>query len=156
MSLCKYSKQSVAIKSKDFLFRQGEMARGCYLIKSGTLRLFMESPTGKRITERVVGIGCIVGLPATINGKALSLSCRVVDDAELVFLTRRELTEMMKDDINAAMKLLDLLSSEVQSTRKQVAKYLRPVNRKALQKQKEEVRDGEPDLTEDGQGGNTN
>jgi CRP-like cAMP-binding protein len=129
-SLCKHSSRTVALKAKEYLFRQGEMARGCYMIKSGTLRLFMESPSGKRITEKEVGEGCIVGLPATINRHPLSLSCRASKDVELVFLSRQDLAGLMQNEIKAAMKILDLLSTEVQATRKQVAKYLRPVPRR--------------------------
>ena len=125
-SLCKYSSGTVEVKAHEYLFRQGEDSRGCYLVKHGTLHLFMESSSGKHILGREVGEGCIVGLPATINGHPLSLTCRVVEDAELALLSRADLTELMRNDVSAAMKILDLLSTEVQSTRRQVAKYARP------------------------------
>jgi divalent anion:Na+ symporter, DASS family len=125
-SLCRYSSGTVEMKAREYLFRQGEDSRGCYLVRHGTLQLFMESSSGRRILGREVGAGCIVGLPATINGHPLSLTCRIVEDAELAFLSRADLTELMRNDVCAAMKILDLLSTEVQSTRKQVAKYVRP------------------------------
>ena len=125
-SICKHSSGTVAVKAREFLFRQGEEARGCYLIKRGVLSLFMESSSGKRILGRELGEGCIVGLPATINGNPLSLTCRILEDAELAFLSRENLMELMRNDVSAAMKILNLLSSEVQSTRKQAAKYVRP------------------------------
>lgn len=128
-SLCKYSSQTMGLKATEYLFRQGETTPGCYLVMSGILRLFMESPAGQKITEREVGAGCIVGLPATINGHSLSLSCNVIEDAELVFLSRQNLAAMMKSDIAAAMKILDLLSTEVQATREQVARLSRPAIR---------------------------
>lgn len=125
-SLCKYSSRTVEVKARDYLFRQDESSRGCYLIKRGTLALFMEDSSGKRLLGRELGEGCIVGLPATINGNPLSLTCRAIEDSELAFLSRNDLAELMKNDVGAAMKILDLLSTEVQSTRKQVAKYARP------------------------------
>jgi CRP-like cAMP-binding protein len=99
------------------------------MIKSGTLTLFMESACGKRIKEREVGEGCIVGLPATINGDPFSLSCTVVEDAKLVFLSRQDVLEIVQNEPKAAMEILLLLSTGVQATRKQVAKYLRPLTR---------------------------
>ncbi|MDT8067574.1 MAG: cyclic nucleotide-binding domain-containing protein [Terriglobia bacterium] len=125
-SLFKYASSTVEVNAREYLFRQGEDSRGCYLIKRGTLALFMEGSSGKRLLGRELGEGCIVGLPATINGNPLSLTCRVTEDAELALLTRDDLARLMRDDVAAAMKILDLLSTEVQSTRKQVAKYARP------------------------------
>lgn len=125
-SLSKYSSATVEVKARDYLFRQEESSRGCYLIKKGTVLLFMEGSSGKRLLGRELGAGCVVGLPATINGNPLSLTCRVVEDAELAFLSRNDLAELMKNDVSAAMKILDLLSTEVQATRKQVTKYVRP------------------------------
>jgi CRP-like cAMP-binding protein len=125
-SLCKYSSDTVEVSAREYLFRQGEESRGCYLIKRGTLALFMEGSGGKRLLARELGEGCIVGLPATINGHPLSMTCRVMQDAELAFLSRTNLAELMRNDVAAAMKILELLSTEVQSTRKQVTKYARP------------------------------
>ncbi len=125
-SLCRHSSSTVEIKAREYLFRQGEEARGCYLVKRGVLSLFMESSSGKRILGRELGEGCIVGLPATINGHPLSLTCRILHDAELAFLSRDDLMQLMRNDVSAAMKILDLLSTEVQSTRRQVARYVRP------------------------------
>lgn len=125
-SLCRYSSSTVEVNAREYLFRQGEESRGCYLIKRGTLALFMEGSSGRRLLGRELGEGCIVGLPATINGNPLSLTCRVLEDAELAFLSRNDLAVLMRNDVGAAMKILDLLSTEVQSTRKQVAKYARP------------------------------
>lgn len=130
-SLCRCASGTVQIKAREYLFRQGEETPGCYLVRRGILCLFMEAPSGKRILGREVGEGCIVGLPATLNRQPLSLTCRVVEDAELAFLSREDLMEMMRNDVGSAMKILDLLSTEVQSTRRQVAKYVRPLRPKS-------------------------
>lgn len=129
-SMFKHSSGTIRLKAREYLFHQGEESRGCYLIKSGALSLFMESSAGKRILGRELGEGCIVGLPATINGNPLSLTCRVMKDAELAFLSRDDLMELMRNDVSAAMKILNLLSTEVQSTRKQAANCLRPLRPK--------------------------
>jgi CRP-like cAMP-binding protein len=41
----------------------------------------------------------------------------VVEDAELVYLSRQDLALMMKSETAAGMKLLDILSSEIQAVR---------------------------------------
>ncbi|HEU5402276.1 MAG TPA: cyclic nucleotide-binding domain-containing protein, partial [Terriglobales bacterium] len=104
-SLCSYASSTLEIKAREYLFHQGEDARGCYLVVRGVLSLFMEASSGRKILGREVGEGCIVGLPATINGNPLSLSCRVIQDAELRFLSRDDLMTLMRSDVGAAMKI---------------------------------------------------
>ncbi len=133
-SMCKHSSGTIEVRAREYLFHQGEGARGCYLVRRGVLSLFMEGSSGKKILGREVGSGCIVGLPATINGNPLSLSCRAMEDAELAFLSREDLMQLMRNDVRAAMQILDLLSSEVQATRRQVAKYVRPARPKPASK----------------------
>jgi CRP/FNR family transcriptional regulator, cyclic AMP receptor protein len=116
-----FASQSVERKVPEFLFHQGEKPHGCYLIKSGKVRLSMEAEPGHSVLRRVVGPGCVVGLPASINGRVYSLNCEVVEDAELAYLSCQDLALLIKSDTGAAMKLLDLLSSEVQAVRSEFA-----------------------------------
>lgn len=116
-----FSSQAVERKAPEFLFHQGDKPHGCYLIKRGKVRLSMESPSGQKIVQRVVGEGCLVGLPASINGRMYSLSCEVIEDVELAYLSRQDLALLMKSDTGTAMKLLDLLSIEVQAVRSEFA-----------------------------------
>ena len=116
-----FASQTVERKASEFVFHQGEKPHGCYLIKSGEMRLSMESSTGQKIMDWTVGQGCLVGLPATINGRVYSLTCEVIEDAELVYLSRQDLALMMKSETAAAMKLLDILSSEIQAVRSELA-----------------------------------
>lgn len=122
-----FASQTVERKAPEFLFHQGEEPHGCYLIKSGKVRLWMEPSPGHRIMQRVVGQGCLVGLPASINGRVYSLTCKVIEDAELAYLSRHDLALLMKADATAAMKLLDLLSTEVQAVRFKFAKSSRAI-----------------------------
>ena len=116
-----FASQTVERTASEFVFRQGEEPHGCYLIKSGKMRLSMESAPGHKIIEWAVGQGCLVGLPATINGRAYSLTCEVIEDAQLVYLSRQDLALMMKTETAAAMKLLDILSTEIQAVRSELA-----------------------------------
>lgn len=103
--------------ANDRLFREGDESDGVYLIKTGTLRLSLESSPGKTVMSRTVGPGYVVGLPATVNGHSYSLNCDVVEDAELAYISRSALTRLIQSDAGTAMKLLDLLSSEIQALR---------------------------------------
>jgi CRP-like cAMP-binding protein len=116
-----FSSRTVERRASEFLFHQGEEPHGCYLIKRGQVRLWMEASPEQRIMQRVAGQGCIVGLPASVNGRVYSLTCEVIEDAELAYLSRHDLALLMKNDTTAAVKLLDLLSTEIQAVRSEFA-----------------------------------
>jgi CRP-like cAMP-binding protein len=116
-----YASEVVKRNAQDCIFRQGQEPNGFYLINHGSVRLSMESAKGQRVMERVVGEGCLVGLPATANGRPYSLTCEVVEDVELTYLSRKDFANLMKCESGAALKLLGLLSSEVQAVRREVA-----------------------------------
>jgi CRP-like cAMP-binding protein len=107
-------------ESSGWLFRQGDKPSGFYLIESGRAHMFMEAANGNSLFEEVVDSGCVVGLPATVNGHPYSLSCEVVADTKVLFISRENLVKLMRSDSNSAMKLLDLLSSEVQAVRSEL------------------------------------
>lgn len=121
VTLRAFASKVVERKTSEFLFHQGDKPHGCYLVKSGKVRLSMEASSGQDIMRRVVGKGGVVGLPASINGRVYSLTCEVIEDAELAYLSRQDLALLMKSDTGSAMKLLDLLSSEIQAVRSEFA-----------------------------------
>ncbi len=116
-----FASQVVERKAPGFLFHQGDEPHGCYLVKRGKVQLSMEAAPGHNILRRVAGPGCVVGLPASINGRTYSLNCEITEDAELAYLSRQDLALLIKSDTSAAMKLLDLLSSEIQAVRSKIA-----------------------------------
>jgi CRP-like cAMP-binding protein len=117
-----HASEIIQHKAHEVLFQEGRRARGCYLILDGKVELHIEAKKKKNRLNSVLGAGCLVGLPATINGQAYSLSCEIVEDAKLALLSRKDLTELMKSDTSSAIKLLELLSIEVQSLRHDIAK----------------------------------
>lgn len=119
--LRKYASRVIERKAQDCIFRQGQKPHGFYVINHGSVRLSMDSARGERVMERVVGQGCLLGLPATANGRAYSLTCEVVEDVELTYLSREDFANLMKCESGAALKLLLLLGNEVQAVRRDVA-----------------------------------
>lgn len=100
------------------IFIEGESSHGCYLILRGALQLACKSRNAHPIFEALVEDGCLVGLPATINGHRYSLTCVAASAVELAYLSRQDITKLMKDEPRAAFMLLDFLSCEVQSSRR--------------------------------------
>jgi CRP-like cAMP-binding protein len=117
LALRTFASKVVERKCSELLFHEGDKPHGCYLVKRGKVRLSMEAESRQAVMERVVGTGGLVGLPAAINGRVYSLTCEVIEDAELAYLSCQDLALLIRSDTSTGMKLLDLLSSEVQSLR---------------------------------------
>lgn len=112
---------SIEAKPGEHIFQEGEKAHGCYLVRDGNLRLYLNPSVGGKVLEMTVGEGCLIGLPATINEHCYSLSCQAISDSRLALLSRDDITRLMREDTKAAVLLLDFLSTEVQEIRRTVA-----------------------------------
>jgi CRP-like cAMP-binding protein len=105
------------------LFEQGETAEGMYLIVSGKVQT--DFGNGGTRVPRVAVPGSLLGVPATINGVAYSISAMVQEDAELVHVSRPQLLELMRSNPAVALSIIDLLSREVREMRMEIKKPLR-------------------------------
>jgi CRP/FNR family transcriptional regulator, dissimilatory nitrate respiration regulator len=115
----------VSMPKGAFLFEQGKTADGMYLIVSGSVQTNIGG--GVNHVPRVAESGSLLGVPATINGVAYSISARVKEDAELVRVSRPQLLELMRSNPAVALSIIDLLSREVREMRLEIKK---PTNRK--------------------------
>jgi CRP-like cAMP-binding protein len=98
------------------LFRRGDPCAGLFLILSGRVRMVLE-PSIAVFPERVLGPGCVLGLPSVMAGAPYSLTAVVVDDAELAHVTQQELTECLRRDPELCFDVMEMLSHEISETR---------------------------------------
>ena len=121
--LNQFATSVVEARTGGYIFQEGRKAHGCYLVTNGKLRLYLGTTNGKKALDIAVGKGCLVGLPATINEHDYSLSCQAISDSTLALLRRDDIIRLMHEDADAAVLLLDFLSTEVQEVRRAVATY---------------------------------
>ena len=110
------SSRPVRKKKGALLFRAGSKARGAFLVRRGRVQLQLEGATGLYPT-RTLGLGSIVGLPATVSGEPYSLTGVTAEDSELDFIPRKELLLLLQRDTNAALQILRILSEEIYQMR---------------------------------------
>lgn len=103
------------------LFRQGDVVTGLYLLNKGKARLQLRATNGQVIFERIVGKDCLIGLPATMLGKPYSVTAELVEDSELSFISGEAFVQLMRANINLALKVVELLSTEVRTMRETIA-----------------------------------
>ena|SRR5436305_283609 len=106
------------------LFEQGRPASGIYLILTGHIALVVEQGR-KRACTQIARPGDCIGLPAVMASNGFSVTAQVVDDADLIFISRDKVVNTLSHSPELCMQALDLLAREVQDMRRVLgaAKY---------------------------------
>ena len=98
------------------LFNQGEPAKGIYLLDQGKVALHLDC--GRRsFPTRIVGSGCVIGLPGTLSGNGYSLTAETVEECKLDFIPRERLMEFLREHPAHCFQLVELLSREISELR---------------------------------------
>lgn len=98
------------------LFRRGDPVAGIYLIRSGKISLSLDG-ANQSYPPRLLGEGSVVGLPASMAGSPYSLTAEVVQDAEVLFVKRDLLLELLSQHPTLCFEVMDLLSHEISGAR---------------------------------------
>lgn len=101
-----------------FLFHRGDNCQGVFVIKSGRVRLSME--TERSVLERTAGPGSVLGLPATMSGKPYSLTAEVIEVTKYIFVGVDRVRHTLVHNPELCFEVLGLLSREVQQLRERL------------------------------------
>jgi CRP-like cAMP-binding protein len=99
------------------LFRRNEPAFGIFLICKGSVSLRLEAEDGTSGWDRTAMSDSIVGLAGTLSGNRYSLTAVVSEDAELAFLGRGIVLDLIKNDANVGLGLMQTLAEEIVQAR---------------------------------------
>jgi CRP-like cAMP-binding protein len=94
-----------------YLFRRGDAVTGIFLLAQGV----DGDPAG--FPSRHVGPGSVVGLPGTLSDSTYSLTAEVVEDAELVVLSRERLLDLLREKPHLCFQVMNILTEELTQTR---------------------------------------
>lgn len=103
------------------LFRRGEPSLGVFLVRTGSIRLRLESKEGEAILDRTVTRDAIVGLPATLCGGRYSLTALTLEETELAFVDRKALLELVVSDPDISFAMMHVLGEEIGQMREVLA-----------------------------------
>ncbi|WP_232380453.1 Crp/Fnr family transcriptional regulator [Leptospira ainlahdjerensis] len=106
--------------TKEFrLFRKGESmihsgdkADGFYFIKSGCVRIFRNSPSGKEQTFSIRRSGEWVGFRDLLSGNTFSQNAEALEPVEACFIQKGILEDLMKDDPKLQLEILKQMAIE--------------------------------------------
>ena len=102
------------ISKKAVLFREGDEAKGFYLLLKGRIKLSKISPTGKEQILHFVQKGQSFAEAALYMNKAYPATAEALEETELFFIPREGLSEAMASDPGLALNLIAHLARYLQ------------------------------------------
>jgi CRP/FNR family transcriptional regulator len=95
------------------LFREGDPARGVYIVHSGAVDLVFAARNGTVKPLQVAGEGHIVGLSAVVSRRPHDATAVVSDSSELGFVSAEKLMALLDRDPAVWFAVLQFLSQDV-------------------------------------------
>ncbi len=106
-------KATIVCPRNTVLFRQGQPARGVFVLCEGRAKLSVCSESGKRLTLHVAIPGEVLGLSAALSGGPYEVTAELLDDARVAMVKRKELLSFLREHREACLHVVDLLSQDL-------------------------------------------
>jgi CRP-like cAMP-binding protein len=107
------------------LFRRGDEASGVFVVRSGKVKLGLGCDE-RLYPSRILGVGALVGLPATMSGEPYSLTAEVVEDSRLGFVSRDAMLDLLRNNSKLSFQVMQLLSEEISGMRSTLKEKVLP------------------------------
>jgi len=95
------------------LFREGQPARGVFLLCEGRVRLTVCSESGRRMTLRTVAPGEVLGLSACLSGSGYEVTAEALDNLRVAGVNRKDLLRFLREHREACLHVVNLLSEDL-------------------------------------------
>jgi CRP/FNR family cyclic AMP-dependent transcriptional regulator len=106
-------KSTVLLPRGTVLFREGQAARGVFVLCDGRVRVSVCSESGKRLTLRMAGPGEVMGLSAALSGSPHEVTAETVDDCQVAMVKRKDLLRFLREHREACLQVVNLLSQDL-------------------------------------------
>src|ERR1700692_5037558 len=105
-------KYATAYPQGAVLFVEGQVPRGIFVLRKGSVKLSISSPPGRTVIVKLAEPGEVLGLSATISGKPYEVTAETLDPCQVNFVKREEFLHFLKDDVEACFKVAQQLSEK--------------------------------------------
>ena len=102
------------------LFVEGQTPRGIFVICKGSVKLSINSPSGRTMIVKLAEAGEVLGLSATISGKPYEVTAETIDPSQINFVKREDFLEFLKGDVDVCFKVAKQLSDKYHNACKEV------------------------------------
>lgn len=97
------------------LFVEGQSPRGVFILCNGRVKLSTTSADGKTLILRIAEPGEVLGLPATVTGKAYELTADVIEPTQANFISREDFLRFLREHGEAALRVAQQLGETYHS-----------------------------------------
>jgi CRP/FNR family transcriptional regulator len=97
------------------LFVEGQPARGVIILCAGHVKLSTSSADGRTLILRISDPGELLGLPATISGRAYEVTADVIEPTQANFISQADFLNFLKEFGEAALRVAQELSDSYQT-----------------------------------------
>jgi len=95
------------------LFREGQPARGVFLLCQGRVRYSVCSESGRRMTLRVASAGEVLGLSAALSGACYEVTAEALESVQVAEIRRKDLLHFLRAHREVCMQVVHLLSEDL-------------------------------------------
>ena len=106
-----------------FLFVEGQVPRGVFLICNGRVKLSANSAQGKVLIVRIVEAGELIGVPGSIVGEPYEVTAEALEPIQANFIPREDFVHFLQEHGEAALRVTEILCHIYQATFREI-RYL--------------------------------
>lgn len=107
--------QNFILKRGDVLFREGDSSNGMYIVRKGSIQVFLERG-GKTTSLATVKAGSMLGEMALFDNKPRSASAVSLEDTEVTLINNGEFAKILKQIPKWFVSLMTTLSTRLRET----------------------------------------
>jgi CRP/FNR family transcriptional regulator, cyclic AMP receptor protein len=105
-------KYTAAYPEGAVLFVEGQTPRGIFVLCKGSVKLSINSPSGRTVILKLADPGEVLGLSATISGKPYEVTAETLDPCQVNFVKRDDVLHFLKDEVEVCFKVAEQLSEK--------------------------------------------
>ena len=94
------------------VFREGDMARGVYILSSGRAKVSISSADGKKLIIRIARAGEVLGLYAGLTGRPFEATAEMLEGGRVDFVSRQDLLNLIASQQAPGLDLLEVFSRQ--------------------------------------------
>lgn len=110
-----YSSHTHKLETREILFNAGDRGNNMYIISSGKMRIWVDTPSGHALELATLGPNEVVGELEIFDGKPRSASAQALEYTLLVALPREAIFDAIGKNPGVAVHLITILSARLRN-----------------------------------------
>src|SRR5579864_1770855 len=113
-------KYATAYPKGAVLFVEGQAPRGIFVLCKGRVKLSICSTDGKTLILKIAEAGEVLGLSASVSGKAYELTAETVDPCQVNFVKREDFLRFLREHSEVCLRVAEQLSDKYNSACREI------------------------------------